>query len=661
MKKFILLTIFPIFFISLFFVLNSGAVLANTVFCFDYPNGCIAGCPRTIRCVAPTGYRAQCEMIEGQRCSTGSGCGAYRGEECVYIKITICVCTANSTQSLACGNCGTKTRTCAANCLSWGAYGSCTGQGVCSPGSTDSQACGWCGTKTRTCTSSCTWGSYGGCEGQGVCAAGDTDTQACGSCGTRTRTCSTSVCAWESWGTCTGQGVCSPGSTKVQGCGSCGTQTSTCTSACAWGTWGTCQEGNCFNPPNTPTLIAPPNSVWINYNPTYQATTTDPDNDQIRTFFNVLGYGDGWGNWVNSGQTSSWGPLNVGTCYQNWWRAYAQDTGGLNSSYSGYWLAKVDKDIPSSAIAYTTGTIYQLTFPITLTESDACSGILSGDVEVRSKLTSSSIWSAYQDYSATIDDFIYTGQSNYQYQFRYRAADNANNWSDFAEGGIIEIKLNNPPTAAPSSEVFIYCADSRHPVLHFTYADPDGDVQGGYMIQVDNNADFSSLEDDTGWHYTTSTQYTTSGTFDWNTTYYWRVKVMDSKNLESSWSITDNFKTPLHAYPSPDFTYLPRSPSKGEEVRFTDNSSCFDDKPLTTECSPSYSDAFFWDFDVNDDGLEGVVPLTSILENPIASYSNQGLWYVKLEVRDKDNYICSITKQIRITYPLPKWREVKPD
>jgi len=613
--------------VVLFFIFYSAEVNAFNKKCFSYPTDCYSiGCAtRSINCPDnQPGYKPMCTLLEAQKCPTGSACGAaHSGERCEYVQIiTPCVCTANSTQSLACGNCGTKTRTCAANCLSWGAYGSCTGQGVCSPGSTDSQACGWCGTRSRTCTSACVWGS---------------------------------------WGTCTGQGVCSPGSTKVQGCGSCGTQTSTCTSACAWGTWGTCQEGNCFNPPNTPTLIAPPNSVWINYNPTYQATTTDPDNDQIRTFFNVLGYGDGWGNWVNSGQTSSWGPLNVGTCYQNWWRAYAQDTGGLNSSYSGYWLAKVDKDIPSSAISYTTGIIYQLTFPITLTESDACSGILSGDVEVRSKLTSSSIWSAYQDYSATIDDFTYTGQSNYQYQFRYRAADNANNWSNYAEGGIIEIKLNNPPTATPTSEVFIYCADSRHPVLHFTYADPDGDVQGGYMIQVDNDSDFSSLEDDTGWHYTTSLQYTTSGIFDWNTTYYWRVKVMDSKNLESSWSITDNFKTPLHAYPSPDFSYLPRSPSKGEEVRFTDNSSCFDDKPLTTECSPSYSDAFFWDFDVNDDGLEGVVPLTSILENPIASYSNQGLWYVKLEVRDKDNYTCDKIKQIRITYPLPKWREVKPD
>ena len=56
-------------------------------------------------------------------------------------------CLAGQTQSAACGNCGTKTRTCTSSCT-WGSYGSCSGQGVCSPGATQSVACGNCGTQT---------------------------------------------------------------------------------------------------------------------------------------------------------------------------------------------------------------------------------------------------------------------------------------------------------------------------------------------------------------------------------------------------------------------------------------------------------------------------------------------------------------------------------
>ena len=67
-------------------------------------------------------------------------------------------CLAGQTQSAACGNCGTKTRTCTSSCT-WGSYGSCTGQGVCSPGATTQSGCDPCARKT--CSSSCAWS---GCQ-----------------------------------------------------------------------------------------------------------------------------------------------------------------------------------------------------------------------------------------------------------------------------------------------------------------------------------------------------------------------------------------------------------------------------------------------------------------------------------------------------------------
>ena len=145
-----------------------------------------------------------------------------------------CECTVGATQSQACGNCGTQSRTCGSDCQ-WGSWSSCSGEGVCAVGATQSQACGNCGTQSRTCSSSCTWGSWSSCSGEGVCAVGATESRACGNCGTQSRTCSSS-CTWGSWSACEGEGECAVGAT--QGCGSCG-GTQTCTASC---TWGPCEE-----------------------------------------------------------------------------------------------------------------------------------------------------------------------------------------------------------------------------------------------------------------------------------------------------------------------------------------------------------------------------------------------------------------------------------
>ncbi len=154
------------------------------------------------------------------------------------INITSCECTAGQVQTASCGNCGTKKRTCGSNCQ-WGAWSSCTGQGVCSPGSTQSTGCGNCGTASRTCTNSCQWSSWGTCTGQGVCSPGSTQSTGCGNCGTANRSC-TSSCQWSSWGACTGQGPCAPGQIDTAACCDCGSQSRSCTGSCQWGGWSTC-------------------------------------------------------------------------------------------------------------------------------------------------------------------------------------------------------------------------------------------------------------------------------------------------------------------------------------------------------------------------------------------------------------------------------------
>jgi hypothetical protein len=118
--------------------------------------------------------------------------------------------------------------------------GVCTG--TCTSGTSQSQACGNCGTQSRICANGA-WGTYGACSGQGACAPNATSTQACGNCGTQTRTCSAS-CAWGAFGSCGGQGICS--ATATENCGStaqgCHQGVSTCSSNC---TWGACVNASC--------------------------------------------------------------------------------------------------------------------------------------------------------------------------------------------------------------------------------------------------------------------------------------------------------------------------------------------------------------------------------------------------------------------------------
>ena len=155
------------------------------------------------------------------------------------------VCTAGTTQSQSCGNCGTQSRTCQAN-NQWGDWSDCTGQGTCIPTTTESQSCGLGGTQSRACSSSCEWNSWGLCIGQGMCNQGETQSQSCGNCGTQTRDCQSDN-QWSFWSSCTGEGACTQGEQQSQSCGLGGTQSRACSSSCEWNSWGICTgQGLCL-------------------------------------------------------------------------------------------------------------------------------------------------------------------------------------------------------------------------------------------------------------------------------------------------------------------------------------------------------------------------------------------------------------------------------
>jgi hypothetical protein len=171
-------------------------------------------------------------------------------------------CVGNAVE--ACGNCGTRRRTCTNG--EWSEWGECENSGQCAPGTT--QACGVGG--TQACMGNCQWGTCG----TEVCPGAPS--QACGNCGTQARTCDAETKQWSEFGACGQEGACEANQTRACGlrgmqtcggncqwdpsctgqvcegpasqpCGMCGVQTRTCDSTTGlWSAWGECMaEGVC--------------------------------------------------------------------------------------------------------------------------------------------------------------------------------------------------------------------------------------------------------------------------------------------------------------------------------------------------------------------------------------------------------------------------------
>ena len=84
---------------------------------------------------------------------------------------------------------------------------------------------------------------------------------------------------------------------------------------------------------------------------------------------------------------------------------------------------------------------------------------------------------------------------------------------------------NNPPSATNLKITQPdYCLSGPAAIFSWNFTDPDGDTQSAYQVQVDDNSNFSSPEDDSGKVQSSHNSYATPlGKLKYNTTYYWRL------------------------------------------------------------------------------------------------------------------------------------------
>lgn len=119
--------------------------------------------------------------------------------------------------------------------------------GSCPPLTTETKACGRCGTRTRTCSSFGTWNEWSLCKDEksvteAECTIDEVRATPCGNCGTQKDSCDSTTCTWNV-GVCLGEGACAPGDeeTSTASCPTVGeVRTRTCSDKCAWSAYSDC-------------------------------------------------------------------------------------------------------------------------------------------------------------------------------------------------------------------------------------------------------------------------------------------------------------------------------------------------------------------------------------------------------------------------------------
>ena len=228
---------------------------------------------------------------------------------------------------------------------------------------------------------------------------------------------------------------------------------------------------------------------------------------------------------------------------------------------------------------------------------------------------------------------------------------------------IVTVQCNLSPIATNLTFTPLdYCTYSLPTRLSWNFSDPDGDDQGYYQVQADNNILFSSPEADSGKVPSVSDSYTASELSYNITTYYWRLKVWDDKGADSEWISGPPFPTPPHKYPDPYFTLSPSSPSIDEIAQLcavqtgvcsTNPSTCYNAFNNPISCS---GQTFLWTLPAE---AEFTTTSNAGTENPQIKFTDSGNYEITLEITDNVGS-CSITKSIQATLPLPEWEETTP-
>jgi hypothetical protein len=222
---------------------------------------------------------------------------------------------------------------------------------------------------------------------------------------------------------------------------------------------------------------------------------------------------------------------------------------------------------------------------------------------------------------------------------------------------VVVSSLNPPPTAinlsADAANPTDYCGITSYPPVRVRWQFSDaGDSQSAYQIQAFRASDGFKVVDTGKKSCIDCSAYVFQSAGEqlaWNTSYNWQIMVWDSSDLPSvGWIGGPSFTTISHAYPTPNFTFLPSNPAIEEVVIFTNTSQAYGGATISSN---------FWTI---TQGAGTFVDGTSAnSSNPHIKFSTRDN-RIKLQVADSSGYNCETEKIISATPPLPEWWEVPP-
>ncbi|MDI6603348.1 MAG: hypothetical protein QME57_04585 [Patescibacteria group bacterium] len=264
-------------------------------------------------------------------------------------------------------------------------------------------------------------------------------------------------------------------------------------------------------------------------------------------------------------------------------------------------------------------------------------------------------------------------------------------WIDFAAGRkpVKFPPFNQQPYVESGSAQITekYCNISPGTGLisfQWTYKDYEKDSQSHYWLQVATDSNFNNKVIDCsdisqtvsdGNHGSAAVKVVSSpvtdcnlGRFEigYNNSYYWRVAVKAATGNQnwSEWEQGTRFKTPLHAYPYPDFTHSPEVLSIGQVVTFIDNSICYSSDNVEYKCKDGGdSIQYAWDFDYIE--REGFTIDSTQKGDATTTYSEVRDYEVQLKITDNSLSPAGVcigegSSPVRTTFPVPEYREVPP-
>jgi hypothetical protein len=229
---------------------------------------------------------------------------------------------------------------------------------------------------------------------------------------------------------------------------------------------------------------------------------------------------------------------------------------------------------------------------------------------------------------------------------------------------------------SPATEIYYCGVGPGEGKINFSwvYKDDENDSQTSYEFQVATDLNFNNKVIDAVCNTASCLGGVNSPNTDtkrveisptplsdelaYGQTYYWRIKVCNKGSVCSNWTAGPSFTTPVHAYPWPDFDWFPKLVGANSSIKFFDNNStCYN--PDSYNCSTHPENVYEWDFSYNE--IEGFAdPAEAVGTEVFYSFPAEGVYNVALRITDPTVGSCITSKNISVSKPLPKWREVSP-